>query len=342
MENCPALGSPLGVRGESVQCTVHGNNGALQHTVIRFTGGQTLHLQSRPAKNAGDRRIGMSESLEHLIARAGNNGQHGQMEKETKEIVVDRHKNIEHEEEQNGNHHDNEKESGAASGMQTGKRFRILRRQRCAGFMIVDGFMLSPVILECALDIRNGTGKEHITDQNQNFDNAGDEGIAQRCHAGTAEQGLNACRDRHEETDRKDDSKDNGHTHDDFVHAFAQLFGEPFFELGGLFIKHTEHFGGIFECTHAGGKHGCHIDHAAQERIAHPFVLFTQRHILLILNHNGMIRAADGDGYGARRTHHNPFHNSLAADIDTRTTLRLLIAHSGNLLSKNQNLYSTG
>ena len=147
---------------ESVEDDVYGNNRAFQHGFIRFTGGETLHLQARPAKNAGGFAVRMSEAHEHFIAYAGNNGKHGQVEQEANEEIADRNKHIQDEEEQDADGKDNQQESRSAAGMQAGKRLSVRGSQGEAGFLAMDGFMLRTMILEGSPDFRYKTAEDHV------------------------------------------------------------------------------------------------------------------------------------------------------------------------------------
>ena len=95
---------------------VHGNDGHFQHFVSRRAGGQTLHLHAGPAENLRNLAFAVGQSLQHLIADTGHDGQQNNAAQETQRhiaaLITD------HREKNNGNNENNQQEAGAAAGMQ--------------------------------------------------------------------------------------------------------------------------------------------------------------------------------------------------------------------------------
>ena len=114
---------------ETVQHDIDRNNGTFQHGFIRFPRSQALHLQPGPAKNAGGFAVGMCKAHQDFITDAGNNRQHGQMEKKANEEIADRHQHIQHKEKKNADGENNQEKSGTAARMQTGKGLGVTGSQ---------------------------------------------------------------------------------------------------------------------------------------------------------------------------------------------------------------------
>ena len=258
----------------------------------------------------------MGKTHEHFIADTGHNGQHCQMEKETQEEIADGHQDIQHQEQEDADEKDDEQESGAAAGMKPGKGLRVFRREGQIRLMAVDGFVFRAVVLERTADFRHAAAEDHIADQQQDFHQAADEGVAHRGNPGTAQQGFNPRGQGNEQGDGKHYRQHDGEGHDDFIHAFTQLRGEPFFEFSGLFIQHAEHLGGILQGIHAVIQHGTHIDDPADKGFSHPGVLFLERDKGGQFGDKGSVRTADCDGGGIGGAHHDAFHDRLTAYVE--------------------------
>ena len=102
---------------------------------------------------------------------------------------------------------------------------------------------------------------------------------------------------------------------------------QPLFKLRWFLVQNPQHTGAVLQGAHAHGEHGAHIDNAAQERIAHPFMLFRQGSVGLQLGNDGMIGAAHGNGNGAGSLHHHALQHRLTADIHAPACALLAFAH---------------
>ena len=216
----------------------------------------------------------MGQAHEHFIADAGHDGQHGQMEKEAQEEIVDRKQNVQHEEEQDADDKDDQEERRSAAGMQARKSLSVFGRQRKTGLLAVDGFVLRAVILEGAADIGNKAHQEHVAQQQHHFQQTAQERIAHGTHAGIFQDGFQTGGQGHKDAEGQGHGQDNGDAHHNFVDALAEFFGQPDFKLRGFLVEDPEHFGGIAEGVHSVIEHGTHIDHAADEGLTHPGIFF--------------------------------------------------------------------
>ncbi|MPN18851.1 hypothetical protein SDC9_166216 [bioreactor metagenome] len=153
-----------------MQRRVHGGNGHLQHPVVGRPGGQLLHHQPRPAQRVHQLALGMGQALQYFIAYAGHHGQKRQVAQKAQNIAVP--PVSEQGVEQDGQHKHDQKEGGAAAGVQRGELPCVLRRQRQTVLMAVHGLVLRAVVLEGAPHVRDSPAKDHVADQNQNTRNA--------------------------------------------------------------------------------------------------------------------------------------------------------------------------
>ena len=143
----------------------------------------SLHLQSGPTKDTGCFAAAVRKPHQHFIANTRNNGEHGEMEEKAQEKIRDRNKDVQNKEKDNTYAEDNKKESCAAAWMKPGECLRVFGSERKPGFMTVDGFMLSAMILESSSDIRNVAAEDHITDKDGYFYKASDKSVANGSHA---------------------------------------------------------------------------------------------------------------------------------------------------------------
>ena len=149
----------------AVQNDVNRDDRTFQHGSIRLAGCEPLHLHTRPPQDACGFAVRMSQAHQHFVADTGDDWQHSQMEKKAQEKVADGHQYIQHEKQQDADPENDQQESCSAAGMQAREGLRILRSQRQAGFMTVNGLMLCTVVLEGPADVRYETAEDHIADR---------------------------------------------------------------------------------------------------------------------------------------------------------------------------------
>ena len=259
----------------------------------------------------------MREPLEHLVADARHQRQHGEMREQAQEIVADGPHDVEHQEQQDADAEHDQQERRAAAGMQCGELLRVFGGEGQLMLVAVHGLVLRAVVLEGTPHVGHKAAEDHVGDKNHDFEDAAQQRIAQRRHARAFEPAFQSGGDGNEQPHAQDDGQHHRQPHHDLVHALAELGGEPLFKLGRLLLQHAEHLGGFLQCLHAAGQHGRHVHHAAQEGIAHPLVLFAQRHIIAAGDHDAVIGTAYGEGDRVGRFHHHALHDCLTADVHT-------------------------
>ena len=153
-----------------------------------------------------------------LIADPYHHRQQQQVTANPREGIADPHDRVD----QNADQHDDQQKAGSAAGMKTRFRPHIFHRQFLSVLIAENGLVFGAVIGEQTLDILHFCNQRHISEQDDDLENA----LRKVSNQITACQRLDhrhkKCRQDDEKKDRQQDTEHDRHIDD---------------QLGGLFLR---------------------------------------------------------------------------------------------------------